>query len=561
VRALIFQFAFLFWGSLLHSQVVQGDYIYHFVRRGETLWSIAKAYGISLEEIYEHNPPQIKEKIRENDVIKIPIKKSYYYKKEGVVPEYFVRGDTVFHIVSSKETIYRISRQYDVPMDSIKKWNALGDVIRAGDTIKIIVKKGELPESEPDTLMSYKVKKGDTYYSIAREFGINVDSIIFLNRGIHPHDLKEGMIIRLPMKKEKKIEGTSQSETPLKTETFRVSIDTPLKVFFILSERSGDTLLESDIRKIGIAKMLSQSLKLPQKSEIHIIPLRGITGAERGIFVVDASDFNALQLNAAIKSMENIYFVRGDVKVSSNNKGIIILPSEEWVYYDTLLKFLCENFKGARHIIVEAGKKPPDFVIQKYEGCISEKINYFFGNEKMVAEGLRRGKTNIVVMIATDEYIEFLTGYFGRKVKDDSIDIKVFLPWEQLVHARPEYLMMGEVWGFGDNTIMFGTQFNNEIFASPHSFAQKFVEETGLMPSSMDYITYEIVKALMGHISYIIGHGKSLELDSIFNGVVNLVKENGINIKRWGDSNYIWKWQWVKIAPVKKVVYDIQKDK
>ena len=65
-------------------------------------------------------------------------------------------------------------------------------------TIKTLEQAVQPPKGEPvPEVQSYKVKKGDTLYSIARKHGLTVDDIYRLNPGVKANDLKIGTELRL----------------------------------------------------------------------------------------------------------------------------------------------------------------------------------------------------------------------------------------------------------------------------------------------------------------------------------------------------------------------------
>lgn len=108
-------------------------YILHKVDKGQGLYAISKRYHVSISEIEATNP-QI-ETLGLDQEILIPIVKSH---KEEM---------TIFHTVEKGETLYRISKTYQVEVEDLKRWNKLKDnAIHEGDQIKIIqkVKKVEV---------------------------------------------------------------------------------------------------------------------------------------------------------------------------------------------------------------------------------------------------------------------------------------------------------------------------------------------------------------------------------------------------------------------------------
>lgn len=102
----------------------------HVVQKGETLYAISRKYAVSVEEIQKWNnlegaslsigqelivssPEQTAEKLAEKVV------------SAAAPPEIDKNADV--HVVKPGETLYAISRMYDVPVGDIKKLNRLAD--------------------------------------------------------------------------------------------------------------------------------------------------------------------------------------------------------------------------------------------------------------------------------------------------------------------------------------------------------------------------------------------------------------------------------------------------
>lgn len=114
----------------------------HVVLERQTLFSISKAYGVSIEDIYKYNPDVKAKGLKKNSIIVIPMpeeqeKPSKAGKKgrnevtatatkdEGQEPE--KKAEPKIHIVKWYETIETIAAKYDVEVSDIMKANGLKD--------------------------------------------------------------------------------------------------------------------------------------------------------------------------------------------------------------------------------------------------------------------------------------------------------------------------------------------------------------------------------------------------------------------------------------------------
>lgn len=85
------------------------------------------------------------------------------------------------HVLRKGETLYSLSRTYDVPVSEIAKANKIADPnkLRAGQ--KLVIPVPAKSAGARSDASSYTVKKGDTLFAIARAHGVTVSEIRALN--------------------------------------------------------------------------------------------------------------------------------------------------------------------------------------------------------------------------------------------------------------------------------------------------------------------------------------------------------------------------------------------
>jgi LysM repeat protein len=100
--------------------------IHHSVKPKETLFSLAKFYSLSLEELYEYNSTfQTDPVLRAGGFVRIPIpnKAIKRYKTNGFVN---AKHATICYVVQPGDNLYQIcKRNFDMPVDTIVKRNKL----------------------------------------------------------------------------------------------------------------------------------------------------------------------------------------------------------------------------------------------------------------------------------------------------------------------------------------------------------------------------------------------------------------------------------------------------
>ncbi len=101
--------------------------------------------------------------------------------------------------VKSGDTLYSISREFNVSLDEVYKMNKglSAKSLKAGSIIKV-QKESNIKEIALNTSQSYKVKSGDTLWSIARKNDTNVDTVMKINNLSSSSKIKAGQTLILP---------------------------------------------------------------------------------------------------------------------------------------------------------------------------------------------------------------------------------------------------------------------------------------------------------------------------------------------------------------------------
>ncbi|MCL2440686.1 MAG: M23 family metallopeptidase [Treponema sp.] len=112
-------------------------------------------------------------------------------------------ADNLIHVVGRGETIYSISRFYNVTADDLMRTNGITDPSRlqAGRRLVIPVSSDDsaaTPTINVQTLVNYRAVRGDTLFSIARTHGITLQRLLDINGFASNHSLRAGDVIKVP---------------------------------------------------------------------------------------------------------------------------------------------------------------------------------------------------------------------------------------------------------------------------------------------------------------------------------------------------------------------------
>ncbi len=175
--------AFIFFTiSISEGLCAQSNkYNQHKVAKGETIAQIASKYNVSTSDIYKLNP-DVQKGIKENMIILIPKISSSTKKNESNSNQ-----TTKKHEVLPKETLYGISKIYNVAIQDIEKANVnvLKEGVKPGQTL-IIPGKNYVPKKETSskTPVYHEVKAKETKFAIAKQYEITIAQLEKLNPDI-----------------------------------------------------------------------------------------------------------------------------------------------------------------------------------------------------------------------------------------------------------------------------------------------------------------------------------------------------------------------------------------
>lgn len=113
---------------------------------------------------------------------------------------------TITHIVKSKETRWGIANSYGITIKELQEFNPdMGEVIKIGDTLYLPGRENIEPTPTSDDYIFYEVKPKETLYSLSRFLGISAEGLEMLNPDLKD-GLKAGMILKLPKAKSEELE-------------------------------------------------------------------------------------------------------------------------------------------------------------------------------------------------------------------------------------------------------------------------------------------------------------------------------------------------------------------
>ena len=142
INRLIVVTAFVF---LIQSISAQTNYTTHILKQGESLSTLAKQYNTSVGDIMRLNGMHADTKLVYGSKIKIPSSKTLTTAVERTSTKntsIAKPSNEITHIVTKGETLYSISKKYNISVDQIKTWNHLTNNDAKIGSLLIISDKG-----------------------------------------------------------------------------------------------------------------------------------------------------------------------------------------------------------------------------------------------------------------------------------------------------------------------------------------------------------------------------------------------------------------------------------
>lgn len=164
------------------------DYYLYYIEPGNTLFAISRMFSVSLDDLVKANPGT-EDGLEIGMEVKVPVKA--IDKRVAKKTEVKVEGDVILHTVKKKETFFSIARDYGVAPNDLLEMNpeqskslSTGAVIRIPATGSSYVEKTFLEPAENDSFIVHQVKRGETLYSLAKQYEISQDSLIKMNESL-----------------------------------------------------------------------------------------------------------------------------------------------------------------------------------------------------------------------------------------------------------------------------------------------------------------------------------------------------------------------------------------
>jgi LysM repeat protein len=228
IKSLTILIFVLFCNNTVNSQVVVERsknkvtisgvaYYIHQVKKGEFPYSIAKAYGITVEELTRENPPAVYG-TKEGQTLRIPVSLVTDLKPtdSSTVKRQHDETRFIYHNMKPGETVYSLSKLYGVSEYDIVENNPGIDITKLSVGAEIAIPKREFMnnqqkfDEQEKNYIYHKVQMGETLSSIAKQYGLTVRHLRKENRDLRFPQV--GDFVRIPGVKKAEVQELEQAK-------------------------------------------------------------------------------------------------------------------------------------------------------------------------------------------------------------------------------------------------------------------------------------------------------------------------------------------------------------
>jgi membrane-bound lytic murein transglycosylase D len=175
----------------------------HRVKRGETPRSIAHRYDLSVSSLMAYNGLPANRRLRVGQRLNVPPQRVSVTRAATAGQPVARNVQSTSYKVQKGDTLSSVAKQFNIPLAELRKLNHFkGDLLQVGRVIKVGAQGAAAgaaaePPAEGRERAVYTVQKGDTLGKISRTNNISMTRLISLNNLKKPNDISPGQVLVL----------------------------------------------------------------------------------------------------------------------------------------------------------------------------------------------------------------------------------------------------------------------------------------------------------------------------------------------------------------------------
>ncbi|UTW67097.1 LysM peptidoglycan-binding domain-containing protein [bacterium SCSIO 12643] len=469
------------------------EYIIHVVKKGETLYAISKKYSVSVEDIKSANQDIEEFGIRIGQSIRIPMNK--VNKKEAKKSEVEISGDTIYHEVLKKETLYALTKKYEISTEELIKLNPeLEEGLKIGMRLKIPVipsadstsTEVDFQMPEEDSLLLHTVQPKETLYALSQKYGVSSDSIQMVNNGLS-EGLQIGSTIRIPIlnpnyvkdKDTTQVIGDSLTRVLLVKDTIRVGVFLPFCTAKNLKEEAEEEAVEENEEKeaMNLYGLTKISLDFMRGYDLAMDSLRSLGFYVEVDYYDTQNDTNVCKEILAKKELESYHLFVGPlfqtnfklfadqakklgvpivspVKISSrlllDNKYVIKSYASSPAQIIRMSKYMGRMYADSTITVIYGGAQKDKRYAQIFQKYLSNTVGDSIPIHRIwqpsvynFKKYMKQGAHNYVAVISSDEAFvsSSMSAFYGFEDESTQVSVLGIDSWQKFSSIDFDYLM------------------------------------------------------------------------------------------------------------------------
>ncbi len=474
------------------KQVLQQDKAsnrYHTVVQGETLYRISVNYGVKVSDLIQLNPdatngihPGQKIFLPDNTPTPVVIQQDQLF---------------IYHTVEQDETAEKIAQKYGIKVKDLAKSNKdlKLNQLSTGQKVKIPKKNVEVTyHLSADTIENWqhhKVQPKETLYSISKKYNVEIEEIKKLNPALNQRELLAGEIIKIPIKAEQTLsseESISKPHVsdiqieikptatptcpcrPMPQKSYKIGILLPFFTNF-LNDSIDNVQIPARSRQFiefyqGALLALNDLKSLGLNAELYVFDTQNNTSKTQAI--CESAEFNDLDLIIGPVFGRNIEIVAQAAKknqipivsplsteesfLANNPYAFMVTPTQKIInehIVNSILKLNSSNFIVILDVLQQDSMFVPQLKRKLYTQYSAKNIHnlryteftYFKGQETKLLELFEGSDTTVVIIPSNDEaFVSDLVGRLNTLSNQKTIILVGQPRWLRFDNVKLEFL-------------------------------------------------------------------------------------------------------------------------
>ena len=591
-RFLSFFLVVFFVTNLIAQDKPNAKFTYHTVSKGETSYGIAKKYQIDLNEFFNYNP-SASNGLSKGDTLKIPIKTFVNQTIDNEIDSSIkihkvLPGETLWSIAKVYGIRLPTIKAYNkLSTNELSESQLLLIPNIQSDTsnmVQPLFKHVDHPMLKKcDTLIIHKVKKKETLYSISKKYTVGLDQIIKNNPILNEFGLKKDQELKIILRIKDCIEDSVENKNDsldlflgsiYDQKTLRISLVLPFftnksdSIIVNCPENTNctiDKISENSFQIYNGVKIALRDLKeLGYNLELNVFDSKYDTNTIKEIF--QDTLFKSSNLIIGPLYSKNIKMMR----VFSKNSHIPMIspyniPSQALFNYPDLFKIQPSRSTQSKEMAIYIKNSKDDYNIlllsdvednksKVYGNIFSDAFNdtiYLIKDslkevDSILPTLLKRGddwshlldklskkKSNLIII--TSNQVPFLTYAFNKII--------------EFSNSQEHYKSDFEIFGFEDIyriktiDVIYKNKFNLHFVSKGipdlnsnriAEFKDKYRDFLSAEPTKYSYLGYDIVKSIFMKI-----YPDKLNSESYYQGLLNDVFYNRIDLGSGSENSLV----------------------